>query len=188
MTPPPLTARDIVFAMEHTAVTHVAGIPDNTSAPIFAALTGHHSIRLVTVTREGEAFSLASGVWLGGGSPMVVVQNTGLLESGDALRGTAVRMGVPLPILVTGRGYVKMERAGLSPDVARDPGLLQRPEVDSAALMTEPTLDAWGIPWRRAASAADAALLNETIARARSEERPVALILTRPLGARGVAE
>ncbi|HAC05532.1 MAG TPA: phosphonopyruvate decarboxylase, partial [Gemmatimonadetes bacterium] len=47
-------------------ITHVVGLPDNTSAPLFDALQSHPSVRLVTVTREGEAFAIASGLWLGG--------------------------------------------------------------------------------------------------------------------------
>ena len=53
-------------------------------------------------------------LWLGGASPIIVIQNTGLLESGDAIRGTAQRMGAPVPFIVTGRGYEKMERAGVT--------------------------------------------------------------------------
>lgn len=130
-------------------MTHVLGIPDNSSAPLFDARVDHASIRLVPVTREGEAFAVASGLWLGGATPLVVVQNTGFIESGDALRGTAVRMGVPLPFVVTGRGYAKMEAAGLGPDTPRTPELLTRANVDSVALVTEPTLHAWGIPYVR---------------------------------------
>ena len=89
-------------------ITHVIGLPDNTSAPLFDALQAHPSIRLVTVTREGEAFAIASGLWLGGKRPVVVIQNTGLLESGDALRGTAQRMGVPLLCLIGYRGHASL--------------------------------------------------------------------------------
>ena len=176
---PPLTA-----VLESLAITHVVGLPDNTSAPLFDALESHPSIRLVTVTREGEAFAIASGLWLGGASPMVVVQNTGLLESGDALRGTAMRMGVPLPIVVTGRGYRKLATAGLEPDEPLTRELLVRPDVDSAALLTERTLAAWGVPCERADTGLPGDLrgaLRGSVERARAEVRPVALIATSPL-------
>ena len=128
-------------------ITHVVGIPDNTSGPLFDELVRHPKIRLVPVTREGEAFALASGLWLGGASPLVVIQHTGLLEAGDGIRGTAQRMGAPIPFVVTGRGYAKMERAGVRRDDPRTRELLTRADVDSTALLTEPTLDAWGIPY-----------------------------------------
>jgi len=177
-----LSAADFVDTLVRAEITHVMGIPDNSSAPVFDALIDHPSIRLVTVTREGEAFAIASGVWLGGGRPFVIVQNTGLLESGDALRGTASRMGVPLPVMVTGRGYSKMIRAGIGPSVDLDRDLVTRAEIDSVALHTEPTLDAWGIPFERADAETDLRLLGATIERARAEERPIVFLLAQPIG------
>ena len=138
--------------------------------------------RLVRVAREGEAFAIASGLWLGGATPVVVIQNTGLLESGDALRGTASRMGVPLVMLVGYRGWAKMEKAGRSSSRSLSREDLVRAELDSVALMTEPTLAAWGVPFERLAGAADRGRVTEAFQRARAEERPVALLLTHTLG------
>lgn len=172
----------VLHALEDGGVTHVIGLPDNTSAPLFDALLDHPSIRLVAVTREGEAFAMASGLWLGGATPLVVIQNTGFLESGDALRGTATRMGAPVPFVVTGRGYAKMEGAGLGPDTPRTPDLLTRADVDSVALMTEPTLRAWGIPYRICRPGTDpAAAVAALLADARTAEHPLALLLTAEL-------
>jgi sulfopyruvate decarboxylase TPP-binding subunit len=165
-----------------SGITHVVGIPDNTSGPLFHAVTRHPTIQLVTVTREGEAFALASGLWLGGASPLVVIQNTGLLESGDAIRGTAIRMGAGIPVVITGRGYAKMLAAGIGPEEERTVELLTRPEIDSTALLTEPTLQAWGIPFRRCADTDDpVSAIQDTIASAAATGRPTALILLRSL-------
>jgi hypothetical protein len=176
------TLRSLLETLESAGITHVVGLPDNTSAPLFLALEGAARIRLVTVTREGEAFALASGLWLGGAAPLAVIQNTGLLESGDALRGTALRMGVPLPCIVTGRGYAKNASAGISHDEPLTRELLTRPDGDTAAIFTEPTLKAWGVPFSRCPPGDDpVAAVAGTIARARMDERPVALVLTAAL-------
>lgn len=175
MTPPERTVATLVEA----GVTHVVGIPDNTSGPLFPAVDAHPGLRLVRASREGEAIAIAAGLWLGGARPLVVIQNTGLLESGDAVRGTAVRMGAAVPMVVTGRGYAKMHAAGLSPSVARDRAVLVRPDVDSTALLTEPTLDAWGVPFTVCGAADDPVeMVRGTVARAEAEKRPVALVLT----------
>lgn len=163
-------------------ITHVVGIPDNTSGPLFDEVVRHPKIRLVPVTREGEAFALASGLWLGGASPLVVIQNTGLLEAGDGLRGTAQRMGAPIPFVVTGRGYAKMERAGVRRDDPRTRELLIRADVDSTALLTEPTLDAWGIPYERCDADRDPVeAMAALIVAAGVARLPSALVLTRAL-------
>ena len=163
-------------------ITHVVGIPDNTSGPLFDEVVRHPKIRLVPVTREGEAFALASGLWIGGASPLVVIQNTGLLEAGDGLRGTAQRMGAPIPFVVTGRGYAKMERAGVRRDDPRTRELLTRADVDSTALLTEPTLDAWGIPYERCDADRDPVeAMAALIVAAGVARLPSALVLTRAL-------
>jgi sulfopyruvate decarboxylase subunit alpha len=175
-------ARRTVDGLERAAITHVVGIPDNTSGPLFDAVARHPRIRLLTVTREGEAFAVASGLWLGGASPLVVIQNTGLLEAGDAIRGTAQRMGAPIPFIVTGRGYAKMERAEITRSDERTRALLTRADVDSTALLTEPTLDAWGIPFERCDAADDPVeRVEDLLVRAARTALPTALVLTRPL-------
>ncbi len=173
---------ETIATLVRADVTHVVGIPDNTSAPLFPEVRRHPTLRLVTVTREGEAFALAAGLWLGGAFPLVVIQNTGLLESGDAIRGTAMRMGAGIPVVVTGRGYAKMADAGWRPGDELTLQMLTRADVDSTALLTEPTLDAWGIPHEVCRGEDDPAeAIGRTIQRARADGRPTALILTRTL-------
>lgn len=176
-----LSAQTFVRVLEEKGITHVVGIPDNTSAPVFDRLRRGSATRLLTVTREGEAFGVASGLWVGGAAPVVVIQNTGLLESGDALRGTAMRMGVPLPLVVTGRGYGRLEPGGVRPGTDLERSTLVRADVDSVALHTEPTLRAWSVPHRVAAANATAGDLLDTIEDARERCMPVALVLTAPL-------
>jgi sulfopyruvate decarboxylase subunit alpha len=180
---PPPRASVLLDAIEaEVAPTHAVGLPDNASAALFTLLGRHPEVRLVPVTREGEAFAVAAGLWVGGKTPFVIVQNTGLLESGDALRGTAVRMGVPLVFIVTYRGYTSAaERTSLPPVEPLTSDVLVDPRLDSVALFTEPTLEAWGIPRFQYDSDADVARVAAAAQRAREERRPVALLLTRAL-------
>ena len=164
-------------------VTHVVGLPDNTSKALFERLDEEPALRVVTVTREGEAFAVASGLWAGGASPVVLIQNTGLLESGDALRGTAVRMAIPLVCLVTYRGHAGLqalpagerERITEAPDAAT----LARPDLDSTAVLTEATLRAWGLPLDILHDDADLPLLASAFEEAAQRQSPVVRLLTR---------
>ena len=159
-------------------MTHLVGLPDTISSALVDAAEKNPGTRYVPVTREGEAFALAAGLWMGGGEPVVVVQNTGLLESGDSLRGTLTRMGAPVLCLVTYRGHRKMQAAGLGP--AFDPpdrASLVRPDVDSTALLTEPTLRTWGIPNLIMASDDDVPHVVDLWTTACRESRPVVALL-----------
>jgi hypothetical protein len=171
-------ARLIVDELLRRGVSHVVGLPDNTSKALFELLHAEPGIRVLTVTREGEAFAVAAGLWVGGAHPVVLIQNTGLLESGDALRGTAMRMRVPLVCLVTYRGYAKL--AALQARPARlDGAWLGRPDLDSTALVTEPTLQAWGLPFDFLHDDVDIDKLGTAFDEARRLEQPVALLVTR---------
>ena len=177
-TPPPPSASQLAGALADLGVTHAVGLPDTSLGMLFRRLEDGMAIRTVGVTREGEAFAVAAGLWMGGATPVVLVQNTGLLEAGDALRGTAVRMGVPLLCLVSYRGYAKMTAAGLHPFTGpATVDVLTRPDLDSAALLTEPTLTAWGIPSFTYASTEDLPRVAEAWDHAHREGRPVALLL-----------
>jgi sulfopyruvate decarboxylase subunit alpha len=177
-----LQARLVFKELKACGVTHVVGLADNTSAALAALLSRNDSMRFLAVTREGEAFALASGLWIGGKNAAVVVQNTGLLESGDGLRGTAQRMRIPLLCLITYRGYSKIRHpaAGETPE-PWDPDKFSRPDLDSAALVTEPTLGAWGVPFDVLNSDADLPKISQAFSRAQRESWPVALLVTQDM-------
>lgn len=161
----------LVDVLARENVSNVLGIPDNATAELFRALSDDSDIDVLTVSREGEAFAVASGLWLGGKRPVVLVQNTGLLESGDSLRGTAMRMGVPLVCLVSYRGYAKLP----GPDAT---DVMTRADVDSAAVLTEPTLAAWQVPHSRLRSEED---ITRAFTQAGELSQPVAVLITETL-------
>ena len=139
----------VLTELKRHGVTHVVGLPDNSSAKLFEALAADRDIRLVSVTREAEAFAVAAGLWLGGAVPVVLIQNTGLLESGNGLRGTITRMRVPLVCRLRIGGGGRSAPAIRSSTPAR-PRPSAGADLDSVAVVTEPTLEAWASPswWR----------------------------------------
>ena len=71
-----MRAELIVDEIKRQGVTHIIGLPDNGARTLFEALWRDPDLEVVTVTREGEAFAIASGLYLGGKQPLVVIQNT----------------------------------------------------------------------------------------------------------------
>lgn len=112
--------------------THVVWVPDSTIGQWEPALSRSESLRLVRVCREGEAWWVAAGLYLGGATPLVMMQCTGLFESGDALRVAIHDYELPLFSLIGYRSYLNQETL---------PG-------DSCLRFTEPLLDAWRLPYR----------------------------------------
>jgi sulfopyruvate decarboxylase TPP-binding subunit len=158
-----IRADALLAALVDQGVTHVVGRPDNGSRALYERLWAQDRIEVVQVGREGEAFAVAAGIYLGGGRPVVLIQNTGLLEAGDALRGTAYNMAVPLVMLVGYRGYRSLGADG--------------GPVDTAAAFTEPTLRAWDVPYAVLADDADAGGIAGAFAQAAAASRPVAVLV-----------
>ena len=158
-----LTASKIHSALKEQGVTHVVGLPDNLSRVFFQGLMEDPDIEVIKVCREGEAFAIAAGLYIGGKRAVVLIQNTGLLEAGDALRGTSWNMRIPQVILLCYRGF-----KSLNGDPRR---------VDSVALFTEPTLKAWEIPYYFLCRDGDLATVPQAFQTARDSSKPVALLL-----------
>jgi sulfopyruvate decarboxylase TPP-binding subunit len=165
----------ILQEFHQIGVTDVVGLPDNCSAALIRSLVEDSEIPFHAVTREGEAFALAAGLWIGNRNPLVLIQNTGLLESGDSLRGTLQRMRIPVVCLITYRGFARSRQSlAETLDVER----LSRPELDSVALLTEPTLKAWSLSFDFLNSDQDIGKLATAYAKAQEVSGPVALLLT----------
>jgi sulfopyruvate decarboxylase TPP-binding subunit len=126
------SGEQIVAELLEMGITHVVWLPDSTLGPWESALQGASSrgLQLVRVCREAEAWAIAMGLQLGGARPLVMIQCTGLFDSGDSLRCALYDYGMPLFAVV---GY----RNALNPEA-----------VDSAKTFTEPNLRSWNIEYR----------------------------------------
>jgi len=136
----PITGRHVADALAALGITHAVYLPDAVTGTWEGDL--HASpVRLVRVCREGEAWPLAFGLRLGGARPLVIMQCTGLFESGDALRNVVFDFGEPLYALVGYRSY------------------LIEGSRDTARRFTEPIVDAWNLDHVLVETAADVAKL-----------------------------
>ena len=123
------TPEEIVAAFTELGITHVVWIPDTTTGQWDNALQAAPEIQLIQVCREGEAWALAAGLYLGGGKPIVVIQCTGFFESGDAMRNIVHDYKLPIYGLVGYRSYLNASSL---------PG-------DTCLKFTEPVLEAWAL-------------------------------------------
>src|SRR5262245_20150953 len=120
----------VVAALKRQGATHAIWIPDSELGTWESALTAADSFSLVRVCREGEAFAVAAGLWLGGRRPVIILQCTGFFEAGDSLRNVIHDMRIPLFLIVGVRSYYLHQ---------------ERKTADSCPVFTEPILKAWRI-------------------------------------------
>ena len=95
----------IISELKKNNVTHVVWLPDSETNFMYQLLTSEPSLDLVPVCREGETMAIAAGLWVGGKKPVVLIQNTGIFESGDSIRGLGLDVNQPLVMLVGYRGW-----------------------------------------------------------------------------------
>ena len=125
------TANQVVNLLQELSFTHVVTIPDSTLGQWENDLKACESIDYVGVCREGEAWAVAAGLHLGGATPLVLIQCTGLFESGDSLRNALFDYRLPLFAMIGYRSFLNQSTL---------PG-------DTCLTFTEPILDAWGMDW-----------------------------------------
>lgn len=155
-----------VSALRSLGFTEAVIIPDAESRHLYTALVDDETVDVFMPTREGEGIALAAGMWVGGLRPVVVLQNTGLMEAGDSLRGCGIGPRIPLMLLVGWRGYPGA-MAGTLP-------------IDSAYPYTEPLLEAWGVPFAHLMSDKDLGVIEEMAGLADSTSKPAAVIYGYP--------
>ena len=95
-----LSPEIVLEEMKKNGVTHVVWLPDSETNWLYLLMQAEPSLRLVPVSREGLAFSMAAGVSVGGKIPIILIQNTGLMESGDSLRGWGLGLNIPVVLMV----------------------------------------------------------------------------------------
>ncbi len=155
-----LQASKVLEAFKSMGVTHIVWLPDSETGFLYEAIRADGSIKLVPICREGEALAIAAGLWAGGTTPLVLIQNTGLFEAGDSVRGLGLDVGLPVVMVIGYRGW-----------------LGGRPTQDSAGVYTEPILRAWGINYYLVETDQDLAKLRAAQEEAIRTSRPVAVLI-----------
>jgi sulfopyruvate decarboxylase subunit alpha len=155
------SGEEIAALLDRIGVTHVVTVPDSTIGPWQADIERRGTARVVRVCREGEAWQVAAGLQLGGASPLVLIQCTGLFESGDAIRNALHDWKLPILSMIGYRSYLNQDNL---------PG-------DTCLVFTEPTLDAWRIPYRLITRRDQMAEMEEHYRASRADGRPGSVVI-----------
>lgn len=155
-----LHPKNVVAQLVEQNVSHYVTLPDSETAHMYEALMAEPSITVVPVSREGEAIPVAAGLFIAGQNPIISIQNAGLYEAGDSLRGLGLGIGLPLIMFIGYRGH---NRKGDTPD--------------TAAVMLEPYLHLWRVDYFVIESDEDLDRVPLAFDRAKKTNQPVALAI-----------
>jgi sulfopyruvate decarboxylase TPP-binding subunit len=155
----------LINELKKNNITHIVWLPDSETNFMYQMLLAEPSIDLVPVCREGETMAIAAGLWVGGKKPVVLIQNTGIFESGDSIRGLGLDINQPLVMLIGYRGWTR-----------------RGPTPDSAARFIEHILHAWGLNYYLIESDEDADRISVAIEEADRTQKPVGVLIGTEFG------
>jgi sulfopyruvate decarboxylase subunit alpha len=156
----------IIRAIKASRIEFVVSVPDiTTSEGLLRPLAQGTAPRLVRVCKEDEGVGICAGLAYTGRRSLLLIQQTGLLDSINAVRGVAVEYALPICMMV-----------GL---LEKEPGVPPMQSKRYGVRIVEPILDAMGIAYHEIEGEADVPKIRPAIDEAYAQSRPVVLLIGR---------
>jgi phosphonopyruvate decarboxylase len=100
-----ISGRDFAARLERHGFDFFTGVPCSLIEDLIAVLERGTRAPYVAAVREDAAVGVAAGAWFGGRRPVVLMQNSGLGTSLNALASLSLMYGLPTLLIVTWRGF-----------------------------------------------------------------------------------
>ncbi|HEX6210845.1 MAG TPA: thiamine pyrophosphate-dependent enzyme [Methylomirabilota bacterium] len=156
-----ISGRDFARHLERHGFDFFTGVPCSLIEDLIAVLERGASAPYVAAVREDAAVGVAAGAWFGGRRPVVLMQNSGLGTSLNALASLSLMYGLPALLVVTWRGF----------------GGKDAPEHILTGEITPRLLELLGVPYRVLAADSLDADLTWAAAEMSARLSPVALLV-----------
>jgi sulfopyruvate decarboxylase subunit alpha len=161
-----LDGRAIIDAMRSAGLDTIVSLPDiTTSAGLLWPISKESDIRLVRVCKEDEGVSICAALALCRKRSALLMQQTGLFDSLNAVRGIAVEYKLPVCMFV-----------GL---LGKEPGVAPPQNKRYSVRVVQPVLDAMEVPNFCIEDNRDIAKIGPAVDRAYAESQPVVVLFGR---------
>jgi sulfopyruvate decarboxylase subunit alpha len=155
-------AQIILRGLKRAGIGLVASLPDASLANLVEGLDAANDFIHIPLSREEEGIGVCTGAYLGGMRCAVLMQNAGLLNSGNSLTTTALQIEIPMLLLVL--------YAGARGDMS----------FPMLGLVTEPVLEGLGIPTYVLDDIKQAPdLIAGAVVQAYNAKKPVAILMNK---------
>jgi sulfopyruvate decarboxylase TPP-binding subunit len=159
-----LSGESIIREIKASGIEFVVSVPDiTTSEGLLRPLAKQTSPRLIRICKEDEGVGICAGLAHTGKRALLLIQQTGMLDSINAIRGVAVEYSLPVCMMV---GLLEKE-VGVPPRQSRKYGVR----------IVEPILEAMGIEYHEIEQQADVAKIRPAIDAAYASSRPTAILV-----------
>ena len=100
-----VTTKDFCTMLKEKGFDFFTGVPCSIFKEVINYLLAEPDIPYVPATREDEALGIATGAYLAGKKPVVLMQNSGLGSSISALSSLVLLYEISILLLISWRGY-----------------------------------------------------------------------------------
>jgi len=100
-----VSGAELAALLERRGFDFFAGVPCSLIEDLIATLEGHPRLPYIPAPREDVAVGLAAGAWFAGRRPAVLMQNSGLGTSLNALTSLYLIYKTPCLLIVSWRGH-----------------------------------------------------------------------------------
>lgn len=161
-----LSGASIIREIKASRIDFVISVPDiTTSEGLLRPLAAMQTPRLIRICKEDEGIGICAGLAHAGKRGLLLIQQTGLLDSINAVRGVAVEYSLPICMMV-----------GL---LEKEPGVPPRQSRRYGVRIVEPILEAMGVAYHEIEEEADVAKIRPAIDDAYARQHPVVLLIGR---------
>lgn len=99
-----MTPAEFCQVLKRRGFNFASGVPCSILGGVIDCLSDDPEVTYVPATREDEAIGIATGAYLAGKKPLVLMQNSGLGNCINALTSLVLLYKIPLLLLVSWRG------------------------------------------------------------------------------------
>jgi sulfopyruvate decarboxylase subunit alpha len=161
-----LSGAAIIREIKASRIEFVVSVPDiTTSEGLLRPLARERTPRLIRVCKEDEGIGICAGLSYCDKRALLLIQQTGMLDSINAIRGVAVEYALPICMMV-----------GL---LEKEPGVPPRQSKRYGVRIVEPILEAMGIAYHEIEAEGDVAKIRPAIEDAYASSRPLVLLIGR---------
>lgn len=158
----------IIAALKRARVAFVAALPDIvTSDGLLWPISRDPELRLVRLCKEDEGVAICAGLAAAGRRAVLLMQQTGLMDSLNAVRAVAVEYRQPIVMLVGLQGKERDRTSGQSASLG--------------VRVVGPVLDALGVDRIAIEEPGDVSRLGPAIEHAYAASRAVVALIGRPV-------
>jgi len=159
-----LSGASIIKEINASGVEFVISVPDiTTSEGLLRPLAKGAGPKLIRICKEDEGVAICAGLAYTGKRGLLLIQQTGLLDSINAVRGVAVEYELPICMMV-----------GL---LEKEVGVMPRQSKRYGVRIVEPILEAMGIAYHNIEEQSDVAKIGPAIEAAYKDSKPTVILI-----------